>query len=312
MKNQKAKTESKHAKRINLPYQTPTIKKYIKIAYSTPVLKKQEEIDLLKKIKEKNCQDSVEKIINSYLRTVISLSSKYCYGNNLSPEDGIQSGITGILKSIDSFDLKKYIKINDKGGSLFSYYCYRAIIMELTKFYRSNIRQFSVPDSINTQLQGINKLYKSGELNLLLEDQYNDNLANFISSKIKISNKKAKELLSLFSPPVELDLNIEDGEYEKESSTSFYKDLFVKNDKENEPDKIVEKEEKYSFLLRSVHHLPDEEKSIIKSRYGIGCEKKTISELSKRYKINPSVMSKKISSIEKKLHSLMVSEDYGI
>ena len=299
-------SKQRTAKKYNYNTQdnSPIIKFYQKIAYSTPVLPNDKEIELLKSAKNKDCSASREALINAYLRTVILLARKYCFGNNLSLEDGIHSGITGVINSIESFDLKKY----ETPGKMFSYYCYRGILMELTKFYRENIRQFSITDAMNTQMQKINNLYKNGEFNGIDKNE-NDQLVEFISQKLAIKSSKIKELLSLFSSPIELDSSQPNDETDEISS---YKDFFVKTNKEDEPDKIIDRENKYSFLLSSVQNLPDDEKSIINSRYGIDCEKQNISELSKKYKISAPLMSRTISSIEKKLHSLMISEDYGI
>lgn len=287
------------------------LKYYHKIAYSMPILKKDEEIDLLRKIKNNQCQQSSEIIVNAYLRTVISLAKKYCFGNNLSLEDAVQSGIHGILNSIQSFDLSKYKKIDKKTGSLFSYYCYRGILMEMTNFYRENIRQFSVPDSVNTHLYNINKIYKTGELNNFVNDLSNEKMSSFLSKKLNIKLSKVRELLHLFSPPVELDAPILHHQSEHENETS-YKDFLIKTDKENNPLFITERENKYSYLLNLIETLPETDREIIKDKYGFNGDRHSVAEIASKYKISTFLASKTVKNIENKLKNSMISGNSGI
>ena len=78
--NSKQRTAKKY--NYNTQDNSPIIKFYQKIAYSTPVLPNDKEIELLKSAKNKDCSASREALINAYLRTVILLARKYCFGNN--------------------------------------------------------------------------------------------------------------------------------------------------------------------------------------------------------------------------------------
>jgi len=247
------------------------------------------------------------------LRTAISLSEKYCERNNLSQDDAVQSAIIGIINAIENFDLKKYKVIDKKSGGLFSYYCHRSILMELSDFYRQNIRQFSVSDYTNTQLQKINNLYKNGKLSKFLTDGLDKNhqqeLVNFIKAELNINkDEKVIGLLNLFKSPMELDKNIDDENSSSEKSTTTIKDVVLKTDRENDINFVNENEKKYIYLSELIEELPEEDKKLIKSKYGIDCEKKKIKDLSKLYKIGVPTISSRILKIEEKLKDSMKSK----
>lgn len=276
------------------------LKQYEKIAYNTKPLEKNEEFELLKKYKTKKCQESKNKIINAYLRTVLAQARKFGERNNLSIIDLIHSGVVGICNSLDAFDLSKYTK----QGGLLSYYIHRGVLMELTLYYRTFLRQFSVPDNVNTKLLNINKLFKSGKLNLGNDDQ-----KKYIGTMLSVSSSRTDNLLSLFKPSVELDKKIEDENGNgdsRASEASEYKDLILKTQNESSPDSILSENDNYENLFSQINNLEPEERSIIIHRYGINCKEHTLLELGKKYKMSPANAGLKVNKIQEKLKRLMV------
>jgi len=287
------------------------IKYYENIAASTPSLKRQEEFELIKKFKENKSIEIKDRIIKSYLKTVTSLSKRYCNQNSLDRLDIIHAGIVGISNALEKFDIAKYTSVNENSSSLFSYYCYRAILMEFKDYYRGNIRQFSVSDTSNTRLNDINKIYKTGALNSLSESESID----LIVQKLGLKKKEVKLLLNLFKSPVELDRTVD---LDEDSSAGEIKDLLSMNPDRKDvllnssfdhtPVSHMEEKEKYQNLLNGLDEIPERDRAMIYYRYGINCEKQTLSGLSKKYNISPTKVISKLNQIEKKLKTIIESK----
>lgn len=281
------------------------ISQYKKVAYSTPLLKKGEEFELIQKYKESAGQDheTKQKLISAYLRTVINLAEKYSYRNRLDPLDLIQCGIVGILNSLEKFDLSEYKKITKNSGSLFAYFTYRAILMEMQDHYRNNIRQVSVSDSTNNRLTKINKLYKNEKLN----DKTPEEIVEIVCESLAVKKKEAVLLLSLFSPGVELDKPLEndsDGD-----DTLEYKDFILKTYDEESPAAIYKNVENKNFLLKNIDKLEKEERFVILNKYGIKCEKKSVEEIAGLLNKSSSYIVIRMKRAQEKLKNMIKSEN---
>lgn len=275
------------------------LKRYEKIAFETPILKRPDELELLKVCKnadssEKEAGAAQEKIINAYLRTVLAVSRKYTNNTNLDIIDAIHSGIVGICKAINEFDMEQYKKL----GSLFSYYCYRGILMEVNDFYRLNLRQVGVSDTTNTKLHKINKLYKSGDLNTRME---HGEIVEIVKKHLEMKDSadfKVENLLNLFKSGVSLDAAPEN--FEGESGD--FRDLILQKFESKNPATIHEINDRNDHLMEKLNELPADERNIIFHRYGINnCEKSTFADLAARYKINGNSARNKIEKIQEKL-----------
>lgn len=268
------------------------LKNYEKIARETPMMKRDFELEMIKK-SQAGCQKSRDVIVNSYLRTAISLSKKYCNKANLELIDAVHEAIAGVNEAVEKFDVSKYQKL----GSMFSYYCYRSILMRLGDFYRSNLRQFSVSDSTNLRLTNINKLYKQG----LLNDKSPDEIIEFVSKTLNIKIKEVRILVDLFKKPVELDKEIME-ESGGETNHTEYKDLILKTHISENPSNILDKTDRKNQLLKELNNLSPEERDLIFHRYGINCdEDMTFAEMGAKYKTSGQNVKNKIDKIQNKL-----------
>lgn len=276
------------------------LKQYEKIAHETPYLKKEDEFELIKNVKEKDCADSKERIIRSYMRTAVSLAKKYSHRNNLEVEDLIGVGLLGISRAIENFDMTKYKKINKTGGSLLGYFIYRGALMALSDHYRQNIRQFSVSDPTNVRLNNINKLYKKG----LLNDLSPEETINFISEKLGIKKREVSLLITLFKKPVELDCEIEHEDSDK--GTAEYKDLILKTHEKDTPRSIMEQNDRKTCLIEAINNLPPDEFNLICHRYGIySDDPKTLAETGQKYKMSGQNVKNKIDKIQRNLKEML-------
>lgn len=292
---------SKHSERV--------IQKYKNIALSTPNLKKDEEYALIKQYKSnppgsKEHEEAKEKIINSFLRTVLYLSERFCHRNHLDPLDIIQCGIMGILNALQRFNLEEYKVVTKSTGSLFACYTYRGILLELSIFYRKNIRGMAVSDGVNHQLNEINKLYKSGMLSEFLEAGANGHfpLVRFICEKLGMKEKQVKQLLTLFKPEVYLDKKIEESSDGGEVGAEEYKDRLLKTHELDNPRSIYQNSDSHDFLLKKIDELEPEDRYIISTKYGLrGGEPATCQEIAQKLKRSITYVTTKAKKIQDKL-----------
>lgn len=300
MTNIKTEKSTRNSLLENCENDDSIVKQYKQTAYNTANLKRDEELDLIKKYKKDGCPEAKEKIINSYLRTVIFLAKRFQKGTTLSMIDLIHSGIVGICNGLEGFDLKQY----KKSGGLFAYFIYRAILMELTVFYRTFLRQFSVTDSTNTKLLKINKLFKNGELNLKNDDQ-----KKYIGTHLSLNDEEVEGLLSLFKPSIELDKSIEfdNGDSRvSEANSTEYKDLILKSDEKENPARSFEEKETFSNLNYYIDKLEPRERTIILYRYGINCKEHTLAQIGQKCKMSTGAVRIHVEKIQNKLKRMMI------
>lgn len=303
---------------------------YKKIAATAPVLKKQEEYDMIQLYKNNpDSQEAAaarEKIINSYLRTAISLAEKFSFRNHLDIVDLVQCGIVGIITGLEKFDLNEYKKITTNTGSLFSFFVYRAILTEMNTHYRENIRQFSVTATTNDRLIKINKMYKIGKFNDLNNDY--EKIAERAAAELGVKIEEVKFLIDLFKPSLSLN---QDGSAVHSNFTNYdpYIQAYKKTkatdaewEKENWHDFVLPEQllenpaakfsvsDYYDHLLNNIDKLDQQERFIIMNRFGINCEKKKINQIARLINENPAKLGVKIKKIQEKLKSMILDDNF--
>ena len=83
----------------------------VEYAKRSKILLKDEEYKLINKWKKYKNQDALNKIMNAYLRLVVSISKKYLnYG--LPLEDLIHEGVLGMMHALDKFDIEKNFRLS--------------------------------------------------------------------------------------------------------------------------------------------------------------------------------------------------------
>lgn len=282
-----------------------TVKYYENLTKQYPYLSKEDEFTLLTKCIKEKCEDSRQILINSYIKTVLSLSKKFSKNNQIPMSDFIHAGILGIQTAIEKFDISKYKSINKNTGSLFGYFVYRAILKSLWDYYRINVRQFSVSDTTNTKLHDINQLYRKGLFNWKSEDE----IVSLTAKELSIKEKDARHFISLFKPSVELDKPMDDSNDE----SNIKETLWSVNNVEPTYDLVnidnpvdnLQNKETVNSLFNGLNSLTDDERNLICAKYGINTKKHTLSAISKKYKINPASANVKINKILVKLKNLI-------
>ena len=95
------------------------------------VLKEEEKIALLKEIRETGSKQARDKLINGNLRLVLSVIQHFT-GRGEDIDDLFQTGVVGLIKAINNFDLTKEVR--------FSTYCVPMISGELRRHLRDYSR----------------------------------------------------------------------------------------------------------------------------------------------------------------------------
>lgn len=244
----------------------PSISKYFNELKSKP-LTFEEEKTLFNEYKINNNLIAREKLIKSNLRFVISCAKNYqSNSSKLSLEDIIGFGNIGLVNAIERYD-------PNKGFKFISYAVYhikQQIILALQK----NNNLLSVP---NHHTEIINKVTK--EIDLF----HNINQRNPLSEELVEYGYVNEHEVSVYTYSLNhkhiigFDDVVRGG---NDSSEITYNDL-IGDKNESQLDKYIEKEELhyiYKTLLNK-SNLNYEEKLIIKYRFGIGCEVRSMEKI---------------------------------
>ncbi|MBR6650951.1 MAG: RNA polymerase sporulation sigma factor SigK [Clostridia bacterium] len=136
-------------------------------------LNKKEEYDLFVDYFTNKNQDARAKLIKHNLRLVAHIVRKY-YGSSEDVEDLISVGTIGLIKSVDSFDIKK--------GAKFATYSAKCIQNEILMYFRNKKKtalEVSINGAIDTDKEGNSLTY----MDIIKCD---DTIADDLDTKLKI------------------------------------------------------------------------------------------------------------------------------
>jgi len=174
---------------------------YRSYANNLPSISEEEEINLIKKLKEENCMMSAQKLIISQLKTVLHLASKY-KGYGLPEEDLVQEGNIGLMRAVKNFDLKYKVRL----------YTYALIWIksEIQSYILKNWKIVKIATTNNFKKLFFN--FKSTQKELIELGIPKQELIKNIAIKLGVSDSEASEMHSYF----------------------FAEDIFIGHDAENE------------------------------------------------------------------------------
>lgn len=246
---------------------------YLKDLKQYKVLSREEEIVLIKKIKQDNDEEAKKMMILCNLRLVISVA-KRLMGQGLPLIDMISEGNLGLIRAIEKFDVNK--------GYRFSTYAVWWIRQTIKKAIINKGRDIRIPTYKHEKLSKMTKIiseYKliNGKSPSL---KYLEEALNETPEKIQELFSEFQEIVS-FSDPIGDNLYFEDviG-----VSTDIEDQMFKEK-------QIQEIEETMNRVLN------DREISVIKHRYGLSTNKiKTLKEIGMLL----DVTRERVRQIEKK------------
>ena len=230
-----------------------------------PLLTAEEEVELAKRI-EAGDLEAKERMINSNLRLVVSIAKKY-QGQELSLLDLIQEGIFGLIRAAEKFDHRK--------GFKFSTYATFWIRQAIQRGLANRARTIRIPVHIGQRERKIARVERelSTKLGRDPTEQEIASAAELPEDQVKEARDAARTVTSLDRPVGE------------EGETSFG-DLLPSD--APEPEDEVEVSLREETLRRTVDELPEQERNVIRVRYGIdGDDPQPLRETGRRLGLSP-------------------------
>lgn len=214
-----------------------------------PLLTQEEEIELAKRI-EKGDKEAREIFINSNLRLVVKIASKFI-GRGLSFQDMIQEGSIGLMKAVERFDYRR--------GYHFSTYATWWIKQGVTRAIADQGRTIRIPVHMVETINRINRVRKELTQKLDYEPTASD-IAKAMGDGY--TAEKVEEIINSCQDVVSLEKPV--GE-EGDSTLGDY----VEDKKLDGPYDAVEKLMLKEEIIKQLDVLTEAERFVIVKRFGI-------------------------------------------
>lgn len=266
---------------------------YLKDIGQVKLLTREEEIELAYAISNargsideiaimhgKNARD---KMILANMRLVVSIAKKYAY-SNLEFMDLIQDGSMGLMKAVDRFQVER--------GFKFSTYATWWIRQAISRSISDTSRTIRLPVYIHDMLSAVRK-----EKRHYLNEYGMEPNIEIISeiSGIPISTLKMLELYD--SDMISINQPVGDDDY---TLLDIFKDDKTPTPEEYNNFKVLE-----TYVYSILEELTKREREIIKMRYGIESDKKTLDEIGKIFDITRERVRQLENQAIEKLRKIM-------
>ncbi|MBQ8887791.1 MAG: sigma-70 family RNA polymerase sigma factor [Candidatus Gastranaerophilales bacterium] len=245
-----------------------SVKIYLQQIGKIKLLSAEEELEVAKKIKEKNSERAKKELINANLRLVVSIAKKYI-GRGLSFLDLIQEGNMGLMRAAEKFDYSK--------GYKFSTYATWWIQQAITRAIADKSRLIRLPVHMIETLSKIKKI----SMDLTIENgtaPTKDEIAYKLGmpvSKLTQLIESAQGTVSMESPANQKDDNTKLSDFIVDESTLS-------------PDTKVTQDNLFFDIKKMLNHLSEKERNVLIMRYGLddNGEKKTLEEIGSYYGVS--------------------------
>jgi RNA polymerase primary sigma factor len=232
-----------------------------------PLLTKAEEVDLARRI-ERGDLEAKSRLVNSNLRLVISNARRYQgpAHHELPLLDLIQEGILGLIRAAEKFDWRK--------GYKFSTYATFWIRQAIQRALDNRARTIRIPVHLGQRERKIARVHR--ELATRLGREPTD--AEIVEAA-GITAEELEEARAASRVVASLDRPVGEGE---ETSLG----ALLASD-ERGPDELVDIVLRDDALRRALEQLPEQEREVVKLRYGVGGDDPTpLSETGRRLGIS--------------------------
>ncbi len=200
-----------------------------------------------------------DRLIIANLRLVVSIAKKYTY-TNIPLMDLIQDGTMGLMKAVDRYQVER--------GFKFSTYATWWIRQSISRSIANNSRIIRLPVYIYDMASKVRRVKKDymDEHSIEPDIETISKITGIATDVLKMINFYINEILRLDNP-------IGDGE---STLIDLTKDITNPNPEDDDKGIILDE-----FVSEVLKVLNEREQSIIKMRFGIECEEKTLGEIGK-------------------------------
>ncbi|MDP8218228.1 MAG: sigma-70 family RNA polymerase sigma factor [Candidatus Theseobacter exili] len=259
---------------------------YLKEIGAIPLLTREEEEDVARKI-ENGDEEAREKMIQSNLRLVVTISKKYL-NMGLSFLDLIEEGNLGLIRGVEKYDLEK--------GCKFSTYASWWIKQSIMRALANQGKMIRVPVYMVERISSLNKV-KEKLLQKFGRTPTNDEIANHMGEDVE----RIKEMHDVVKSPDSLNEAISD------DGVSELIDVIAADDG-NSPTRSVTEKMLHNDILGLLNLLGEREARILSLRYGLfGEGAKTLEEIGVEFSLTRERVRQIAGSATKKLRELLKS-----
>jgi RNA polymerase primary sigma factor len=229
-----------------------TLQLFLRDVRRHPLLSAEEEIELAQRI-ERGDLDAKERMVNSNLRLVVSLAKKY-QGHELALLDLIQEGILGLIRAAEKFDWRK--------GYKFSTYATFWIRQAIQRGLANQGRTIRIPVHIGQRERKIARVERD-----LAARHGRPPTDEEIAEAAELSVEELHETREVMRTITSLERPVgEEGDTE-------LGDLLASE--ERQPHEEVEIGLRDKTVRAALDQLPEQERTVIKLRYGINGDEPT-------------------------------------
>lgn len=231
-------------------YENTSINRYITDIKKYDLLTHEQELALAKKISKGN-KVAIEKMVNSNLRLVIKIAKNYTNMES-SLIDLIQEGNLGLIRAAEKFEYKM--------GCRFSTYASYWIKHYITRYISKRSRTIRIPIRKGDLYKKITRI-KEEYIAAAGHEPTNYEIAESLG----VEEKAVSDILEMFRPTVSLEYPMNENDftlYDVIGDSTYYT-----------PDNLYYRDEMKHEVNHALDSLIDNEKNILKMRYGFSATK---------------------------------------